>query len=93
MKITCSLSEFATRTQMLHGGYQNPKNSRPVAGVKRTRLMIRMRPNDSQKPLVLKATDGNVTISARVQYPEEWTLLDQILTNFITSCTTKATSQ
>lgn len=89
MKISCPLSEFASRAKVLHAGYLNPKVFRRAEGIKRTRLLIRMRPSDSRKPLILKATDGNITISTRVQHVDDFPLLEQIITDFLTACTVK----
>ncbi|KAG5508406.1 hypothetical protein JIQ42_08145 [Leishmania sp. Namibia] len=75
------LKEFVQATRSMH---QQP------GGVKRTRLMLRLRPHHSRKPFVLKATDGRVTMTTRVESQSQLRLVEGLVTEFVTECTKAA---
>ncbi|KAK7197582.1 hypothetical protein NESM_000708400 [Novymonas esmeraldas] len=72
------LREFAQATRRLH---QQP------GGVRRTRLMLRVRPFSSRKTFVLKATDGRTTVTARVDHQGQLKLVEGIVNDFVAECT------
>ncbi|KAG5488174.1 hypothetical protein LSCM4_08153 [Leishmania orientalis] len=75
------LKEFVQATRSMH---QQP------GGVKRTRLMLRLRPHHSRKPFVLKATDGRITMTTRVESQSQLRLVESLVTEFVTECTKAA---
>lgn len=72
------LREFANAARTMH---QQP------GGIKRTRLMLRLRPYQSRKIFILKATDGRATITARVEHQGQLKLVESIVNDFVGECT------
>lgn len=93
MKINCTLEQFAPQARKLHEGLLSSSRPGSVGGIKRTRLLIRMRPKDKRKTFVLKATDGSTTISSRVENLGQLPLVEQIIREFVTTCTSQAGSR
>ncbi|KAG5487158.1 hypothetical protein CUR178_08194 [Leishmania enriettii] len=75
------LKDFVQATRSIH---QQP------GGVKRTRLMLRLRPHHSRTPFVLKATDGRTTMTTRVESQSQLRLVESLVTEFVTECTKAA---
>ncbi|KAG5487932.1 hypothetical protein LSCM1_08247 [Leishmania martiniquensis] len=71
------LKGFAQAVRSMH---QQP------GGVKRTRLMLRLRPHHSRKVFVLKATDGRVTVTTRVEHYGQLRLVENLVNEFVTEC-------
>eukprot|EP00796_Vickermania_ingenoplastis_P006250 gene6250-4499_t len=87
MKVKCSLEDFLQRARELHEGrlqYSSTSKSskRPAGGIKRTRLMVRIRPKDNRKTLVLKVTDGQTTYTTRVEHYGQLSLVEKVLNEF-----------
>ncbi|TPP43987.1 hypothetical protein CGC20_37195 [Leishmania donovani] len=72
------LKDFVQATRSMH---QQP------GGVKRTRLMLRLRPYQSRKTFVLKATDGRVTMTTRVEHQGQIKMVESLVNEFVTECT------
>lgn len=93
MKSKCSLEEFVRRARELHEGRVTGSNSTAAGGVKRTRLLLRLRPKDSRKTFVLKITDGENTFSTKVDHYGQLPLVERIITDFVNTCTAEASSR
>lgn len=78
MKTKCTLEEFGVRARELHEGSK---------GIKRTRLLLSLRPKDARKTFVLKATNGSSTISARVDHVGQLAIVERIIGEFMLRCT------
>ncbi|GET85461.1 hypothetical protein, conserved [Leishmania tarentolae] len=72
------LKDFVQATRRMH---QQP------GGVKRTRLMLRLRPYHSRKTFLLKATDGRVTVTTRVEHQGQIKMVESLVNEFVTQCT------
>jgi hypothetical protein len=72
------LKEFAKAARTMH---QQP------GGIKRTRLMLHLRPYKSRKTFVLKVTDGRTTLTTRVEHQGQVKLVEALLGDFVTECT------
>ncbi|CBZ23089.1 conserved hypothetical protein [Leishmania mexicana MHOM/GT/2001/U1103] len=72
------LKDFVQATRSMH---QQP------GGVKRTRLMLRLRPYQSRKTFVLKATDGRVTMTTRVAHQGQIRMVESLVNEFVAECT------
>ncbi|CAG9567179.1 conserved hypothetical protein [Leishmania major strain Friedlin] len=72
------LKDFVQATRSMH---QQP------GGVRRTRLMLRLRPYQSRKTFVLKATDGRVTMTTRVEHQGHIKMVESLVNEFVTECT------
>lgn len=72
------LRDFVEATKQLH----------QQSGVKRTRLMLRVRPHSQRKTFVLKATDGQTTLTTRVEHQGQLKLVESVVNDFVTRCTT-----
>lgn len=93
----CSLEEFVQKVRELHEGRlvntattTTKKKSVPSGGIKRTRLMLRLRPKDTRKTFVLKATDGLTTFITRVEHYGQIQIVERLLADFVTTCTSAA---
>lgn len=72
------LKEFAKAARSMH---QQP------GGVKRTRLMLHLRPYKTRKIFVLKATDGRTTLVTRVEHQGQMKHVEAIVSDFVAECT------
>lgn len=72
------LKEFAKAARSMH---QQP------GGLKRTRLMLHLRPFKTRKIFVLKATDGRTTLTTRVEHQGQIKLVEALVGDFVTECT------
>ncbi|CAJ1015871.1 hypothetical protein Q4I30_000784 [Leishmania utingensis] len=72
------LNEFVQATRSMH---QQPGR------VKRMRLMLRLRPYQSRKVFLLKATDGRVTMTTRVEHQGQLRLVESLVNEFVSDCT------
>lgn len=72
------LKEFAKAARSMH---QQP------GGVKRTRLMLHLRPYKTRKIFVLKATDGRTTLTTRVEHQGQIKQVEALVGDFVSECT------
>ncbi|KPI82818.1 hypothetical protein ABL78_8167 [Leptomonas seymouri] len=72
------LGEFAKAARSMH---------QQTGGIKRTRLMLRLRPYKARKTFVLKATDGRTTLTTRVEHQGQIKLVEALLSDFVSACT------
>nr|CCC89454.1 conserved hypothetical protein [Trypanosoma congolense IL3000] len=62
-----------------------------LSGVKKSRLMLRVRPSSGRKTFVLKSTDGRTTLTTRVKDQSELKIVEEIVNDFVTRCTSALT--
>lgn len=72
------LKEFAKAACSMH---QQP------GGIKRTRLMLHLRPYKTRRIFVLKATDGHTTLTTRVEHQGQIRLVEALVNDFVSECT------
>ncbi|KPA74909.1 hypothetical protein ABB37_08904 [Leptomonas pyrrhocoris] len=70
--------EFAQAARSMH---QQP------GGIKRTRLMLHLRPYKTRKIFALKATDGRTTLTTRVEHQGQIRLVEALVGDFVSACT------
>ncbi|EAN99215.1 hypothetical protein C3747_32g175 [Trypanosoma cruzi] len=63
-----------------------------LSGVKKSRLMLRARPNSGRRTFVLKSTDGRTTLTTRVTHQGELKIVEGIVNDFVGSCTAAVAS-
>ncbi|CCW62886.1 unnamed protein product [Phytomonas sp. EM1] len=74
------LKEFIEATRLLH-------ERRDRGGVKRTRLMLRLRPHSHSKTFIIKCTDGRTTYTTSVSHQGQLKLVENLVQDFVTGCT------
>ncbi|CCW70413.1 unnamed protein product [Phytomonas sp. Hart1] len=78
------LSEFIQASRALH-------ERRDRGGVKRTRLMLRLRPHSHTKTFVMKCTDGRTTYTTSVSHQGQLKLVESLVQDFVSTCTADST--
>ncbi|CBH09370.1 hypothetical protein, conserved [Trypanosoma brucei gambiense DAL972] len=63
-----------------------------LSGVKKSRLMLRVRPSSGRKTFVLKSTDGRTTLTTRVKNQGELKIVEEIVHDFVSRCTVSLTA-
>ncbi|KAG8344262.1 hypothetical protein ERJ75_001331100 [Trypanosoma vivax] len=79
--VSLALKDFATATRRMV----------ELSGVKKTRLMLRVRPSSARKTFILKSTDGRTTLTTRVADQSELKVVEEIVNDFVTQCTSALT--
>ncbi|ORC84999.1 uncharacterized protein TM35_000391730 [Trypanosoma theileri] len=75
--VKLGLKEFAEATRRMV----------QLSGVKKSRLMLRVRPNKSQKTFILKSTDGRTTLTTQIAHQGELKMVEGIVNDFVSQCT------
>lgn len=57
------------------------------SGIKRTRLMMHLRPHSTRKTFTIKFTDGATTLTTRVAHQGQLKLVEALVTDFVSRCT------
>lgn len=71
----------------LHAFIEATRSMHTHSGVKRTRLMLHLRPYDRRNTFLLKSTDGRHTFTTRVRHQGQIKLVENLVNGFVQHCT------